>query len=65
MRRFLGEYSEDEFYEFVEDGMEQAIDRVASHSEWAACKRAIARWIEKIDGEYDQIARNEEHGIEP
>jgi hypothetical protein len=60
----LGEYTEDEFYDSVEEGMEDAIDGVASLGEWEACKRAIARWIAKIDGEMDQFAQNREHEID-
>lgn len=60
----LGDYTEDEFYDMVEEGMESAIDHVASLNEWMTCKRALARWVAKIDSEMDRFAQDQEHEIE-
>lgn len=50
----FGEFTDSEFDAMVEEGMENAIDKVASRAEWESCKRAIARWVAQQDAEVDE-----------
>lgn len=46
----------------LDDGL--AIDFVASLEEWGMFKQALAMWTDEKDREWDDIARNQEHGTE-
>lgn len=41
-----------------------AYDFVASLEEWRMFKQALALWVEEQEQEWDQVARNAEHGQE-
>lgn len=55
---------EDEYFHRITAAMEEIdnhpMDHVASLPEWEMFKRALARWVEKIDGEMDEWARQQE-----
>jgi hypothetical protein len=51
----IGEYTKAEFLELIEQGLEDAIDRVASRSEWATFKVALDAWVRKVDSEIDKL----------
>lgn len=64
-------YSEDEYYAMLSqfpldygDAPFCVIDRVAGLEEWAKCKAAILRWVAEQDEEHDQLARDQEDGVE-
>lgn len=66
-------YTEQNYYDLLSEmpldygpheGIGAVIDNVAGLEEWAACKAAILRWVAEQDEEHDQLARDEEHGIE-
>jgi hypothetical protein len=67
------EITEEDYFATLDDNLNcgvggtatGAYDLVATQAEFARFKRALLRWLEAAEDEWDDIARNEELGIEP
>jgi hypothetical protein len=61
--------TEEDYYRHVVAQLEEddnpLMDHVAGLAEWAKCRRALLRFIAEQDAQYDEIARNQEQGLEP
>lgn len=58
--------TEDEYYATLDEDLQggMALDHVADMNEWRLFKKALLRWIDDQDREWDQAAVNREHGGE-
>ena len=59
------DHTAEEYRQHLHAHSDDLLDQVASHYEWSQFKQGVALWLADNDAEWDQIARDEEQGIEP
>lgn len=52
----IGPVSEDQFYMMIDEGMEQAVDHIASRLEYERFLSALARWVKQQEAEVERAA---------
>jgi hypothetical protein len=53
-----------EFRAYLHEHDDTILDHVGDLAEWSAFKKGLQAWLEDVDAEYDELAHNQEHGIE-
>jgi hypothetical protein len=59
------EWGPEEYRAYLHEHDDTILDQVMSPGEWSAFKKGMALWLEDVQAEYEQLARDQEHGLEP